>query len=128
MSGTSSSVGFERDRAVKRVKRLDTIIDETAASGTPVQRKSKTRSKEMTILYTIRFRSGDPMPISCVADAVKALADTRWPGKDDASYREAVRVSNDALAGHCKVAVAFEAFRKAAGGAGILAATPLEKK
>jgi hypothetical protein len=113
---------------VKRVKRLQTIVDETAASGTPVQRKGKTRSKGMPALYTIRFRSGEPMPISCVADIVKALADPRWPGKDNAAYREAVRVSNDALAGHCKVAVAFEAFGKAAGGAGILAAAPLEKK
>ena len=66
---------------MKRVKRLDTIIDETAAAGTTVQRKGKTRRKEMAVLYTIRFGGGEPMPISCVADAVKALADPRWQGR-----------------------------------------------
>jgi hypothetical protein len=105
---------------MKRVKRLDTIIDETAAPGTPVQRKGKMRRKEMAVLYTIRFRSGDPIPISCVADAVKALADPRWPDKGDALHQEAIRVSSEALAGHCKPAVALDAFRKAAGAAGIL--------
>jgi hypothetical protein len=105
---------------MKRVKRLDTIVDETAASGTPVQRKGKTPRKEMAFLYTVRFRSGDPIPISCVADAVKALADPRWPGKEDAAYRETVRISQEALAGHCKAAVALETVRKAARAAGIL--------
>jgi hypothetical protein len=74
----------------------------------------------MAVLYTIRFRSGEPIPISCVADAVKALADPRWPGKENAAYREVVRISEEALAGNCKPAVALEAFRKAAGAVGIL--------
>ncbi|MGN6770049.1 MAG: DUF982 domain-containing protein [Rhizobiaceae bacterium] len=113
---------------MKRVKRLDTIIDETAASGTPVQRKGKTRRKEMAVLYTIRFGGGEPMPISCVADAVKALADPRWPGKEGAAHREAVRISNDALAGHCKATVALEICRKAAEDAGILGVPPGQKK
>jgi hypothetical protein len=116
------------NRVMKRVKRLDTIVDETAASGTPVQRKGKTRRREMVTQYTIRFGSRDPIPISCVADAVKALADPRWPRKETAVYRDAVRVSAEALAGHCKAAVALEACRKAAEDAGILGIPPVQKK
>jgi hypothetical protein len=82
----------------------------------------------MTILFTIRFRSGDPIPISCVADASEALADPGWPGKGDDLHREAVRLSDEALAGHCKPAVALEAFRKAADGAGILDNTQFRKR
>lgn len=113
---------------MKRVKRLQTIIDETAAPGTQVQRKSKMRRKEMTVLYTIRFRSGEPMPISCVADAVKALTDPRWPGKEGAAHKEAVRISNEALAGHCKATVALEICRKAAEAVGMMGPAPLQKK
>lgn len=113
---------------MKRVKRLDKIIDETAASGMPVQRKGDARREEMTAQYTIRFGSRNPILISSVADAAKALADPRWPGRGDALHKEAVRIADEALAGHCKPAVALDAFRKAAGVAGILDKTIFAKK
>jgi hypothetical protein len=113
---------------MKRVKRLDTIIDETAAAGRTAKRKSETRRREMVTQYTIRFGSRDPIPISCIADAVKALADPRWPRKGDALHKEAVRITDEALAGHCRATVAMEAFRKAAEDAGILGMPPGQKK
>ena len=73
-----------------------------------------------TPLFTIRLPSGVKLAICNVADAVNALGNLRWPGKGSAVYSEAVRTSNEALAGHCKVQVAVEAFRKAAKEAGVL--------
>lgn len=73
-----------------------------------------------TPLFTIRFRSGVQRPVCNIADAVNVLADLRWPGKGSAGHREAVRLADEALAGYCKVPIAFDAFRKAADDAGIL--------
>jgi hypothetical protein len=113
---------------MKRVKRLDKIIDETAAPGTPIQRKGKTRREEMTAQYTIRFGSRNPILISHVADVVKVLADPRWPGAGGPLHKEAVRISAEALAGHCTPAIALAAFRRAAAEAGILDKTISTKK
>jgi hypothetical protein len=71
-------------------------------------------------LFTVRLRNGLQFTISNVADAANALADPRWPGKGSALYKDAVRLTDEALAGHCKAAVALEAFRKAASDTDIL--------
>ena len=81
-----------------------------------------------TALFTIRFHSGAQFPVFNVTDAAKALADLRWPGKGSAVHSEAVRMVDEALAGYCKVHVALDAVRKAAGDAGILDKANTAKK
>ena len=81
-----------------------------------------------TALFTIHFHSGIPIPVFNVADAAKALADLRWPGKGSAIHSEAVRMADEALCGNCKVQVPLDAVRKAADDAGILnKANPAKK-
>ncbi|TIX09234.1 MAG: DUF982 domain-containing protein, partial [Mesorhizobium sp.] len=68
---------------------------------------------------TIRFADGGSMVVSSIADAKKALART-WKDKDAATYVVAVRLVDDALAGICRPAVAFDAFKTAAAEQGLL--------
>jgi hypothetical protein len=77
---------------------------------------------------TIHLGRGVLIPIHNVADAASALHDERWPHKGSALHRKAVRTVGDALAGHCKVRVALEAFRKAADEAGVIGRPGSAKK
>jgi hypothetical protein len=79
-------------------------------------------------LFTIHFNGGIQIPVFNVADAAKALADLRWPGKGSAVHSEAVRLVDEALAGYCKIQVALDACKKAADDAGILEKPNFAKK
>ncbi len=71
---------------------------------------------------TIRFVSGGVMVVSTIADAKKALSGT-WKNKDAPAYLEAARLVDDAMAGVCRPAIAFAAFKKAAMQQGLLKPT-----
>ncbi|MDX8468873.1 DUF982 domain-containing protein [Mesorhizobium sp. VK23B] len=68
---------------------------------------------------TIRFATGGSMVVSSIADAKKAL-DGAWKDKDAPDYLAAARLVDDAIAGICRPAVAFAAFKKAAAQQGLL--------
>ncbi|MDX8452853.1 DUF982 domain-containing protein [Mesorhizobium sp. VK9D] len=68
---------------------------------------------------TIRFVNGGTMVVTTVAEAKTALAGT-WKNKEAADYLEAVRLVDDAIAGICRPAIAFAAFKKAAAQQGLL--------
>ncbi|RWA66099.1 MAG: DUF982 domain-containing protein [Mesorhizobium sp.] len=68
---------------------------------------------------TIRFVNGGTTVVCSIADAKKALAE-EWKDKEAPNYLEAVRLVDDAVAGICRPAVAFAAFRKAAAQQGLL--------
>ena len=68
---------------------------------------------------TIRFISGGTMVVTTVAEAKKALAGT-WKNKEAPAYLEAARLVDDAIAGICRPAVAFAAFKRAALQQGLL--------
>ncbi len=68
---------------------------------------------------TIRLVSGGAMVVTTVAEAKQALAGT-WKNKEAPAYREAVRLVDDAIAGTCRPAIAFAAFKKAALQQGLL--------
>lgn len=68
---------------------------------------------------TIRFVSGGAMVVSTIADAKKALAGT-WRNKEAPAYLEAARLVDAAMAGICRPAVAFAAFKQAAMQQGLL--------
>lgn len=68
---------------------------------------------------TIRFVSGGTMVVTTIADAKKALAGT-WKNKEAPAYREAARLVDDAMAGICRPAIAFAAFKKVAAQQGLL--------
>ena len=62
---------------------------------------------------TIRFVNGGSMVVTTVAEAKKALAGS-WKNKDAPAYVEAARLVDDAIAGTCRPAIAFAAFKKVA--------------
>ncbi|MBZ9986483.1 DUF982 domain-containing protein [Mesorhizobium sp. BH1-1-5] len=68
---------------------------------------------------TIRFVSGGSMVVTTVAEAKKALAGA-WKNKDAPDYLKAVRLVDDAIAGICRPAIAFAAFKKVATQQGLL--------
>lgn len=68
---------------------------------------------------TIRFVSGGSMVVTTVAEAKKALAGT-WKNKEAPDYLKAARLVDDAIAGTCRPAVAFAAFKKVAAQQGLL--------
>ncbi|TPI18110.1 DUF982 domain-containing protein [Mesorhizobium sp. B4-1-1] len=68
---------------------------------------------------TIRFVSGGTMVVTTVAEAKKALGGT-WKNKEAPAYLEAVRLVDDAIAGTCRPAIAFAAFKKVAAQQGLL--------
>ncbi|RAZ90379.1 hypothetical protein DPM33_12670 [Mesorhizobium hawassense] len=68
---------------------------------------------------TIRFISGGSMLVTTVAEAKTALAGT-WRNKEAPDYLEAVRLVDDAIAGTCRPAIAFAAFKKVAMQQGLL--------
>ncbi|RUW44962.1 DUF982 domain-containing protein [Mesorhizobium sp. M1A.F.Ca.ET.072.01.1.1] len=68
---------------------------------------------------TIRFVTGGSMVVSSIADARKAL-DGAWKNKEAPDYVAAARLVNDAMAGICRPAVAFDAFKQAAARQGLL--------
>ncbi|AZO28518.1 MULTISPECIES: DUF982 domain-containing protein [unclassified Mesorhizobium] len=68
---------------------------------------------------TIRFVNGGSMVVSSIADARKAL-DGTWKNKEAPDYLAAARLVDDAIAGICRPAVAFAAFKKAAAQQGLL--------
>jgi hypothetical protein len=68
---------------------------------------------------TIRFVSGGTMVVTTVAEAKKALAGT-WKNKEAPAYLEATRLVDDAIAGTCRPAIAFAAFKKVAAQQGLL--------
>ncbi|MDG4882978.1 DUF982 domain-containing protein [Mesorhizobium sp. WSM4884] len=68
---------------------------------------------------TIRFANGGSMVVSSIADAKKAL-DGTWKDKEAPDYLAAARLVDDAVAGICRPAVAFAAFKKAAARQGLL--------
>ncbi|MGX5805042.1 DUF982 domain-containing protein [Bradyrhizobium sp. Arg314] len=68
---------------------------------------------------TIRFVNGGTMVVTTVAEAKTALAGT-WKNKEAPDYLEAVRLVDDAIAGICRPAIAFAAFKKAAAQQGLL--------
>ncbi|MDG4877160.1 DUF982 domain-containing protein [Mesorhizobium sp. WSM4935] len=68
---------------------------------------------------TIRFVSGGTMVVTTVAEAKKALAGT-WKNKEAPEYLKAARLVDNAIAGTCRPAVAFAAFKKAAAQQGLL--------
>ncbi|WP_217577554.1 DUF982 domain-containing protein [Mesorhizobium sp. GbtcB19] len=68
---------------------------------------------------TIRFISGGTMMVTTVAEARKAL-DGTWKNKEAPAYLDAVRLVDDAIAGTCRPAVAFAAFKKVAREQGLL--------
>ncbi|RWD95042.1 DUF982 domain-containing protein [Mesorhizobium sp.] len=68
---------------------------------------------------TIRFVSGGTMVVSSIADAKKALGG-EWKDKKAPDYLAAARLVDDAMAGICRPAVAFAAFKKAAAQQGLL--------
>ncbi|TIO73499.1 MAG: DUF982 domain-containing protein, partial [Mesorhizobium sp.] len=57
---------------------------------------------------TIRFVTGGSMVVSSIADARKAL-DGAWKNKEAPDYLAAARLVDDAMAGICRPAVAFDA-------------------
>lgn len=67
----------------------------------------------------IRFHNGGSMVVCSVADAKKALNGT-WKDKQAPDYLAAARLVDDAMAGICRPAVAFAAFKKAAAEQGLL--------
>ncbi|RRH94977.1 DUF982 domain-containing protein [Mesorhizobium tamadayense] len=67
----------------------------------------------------IRFVNGGSMVVCSVADAKKALGGT-WKDKEAPDYLAAARLVDDAMAGICRPAVAFAAFKKAAAQQGLL--------
>ena len=68
---------------------------------------------------TIRFVSGGTMVVTTVAEAKKALAGT-WKHKEAPAYLEAARLEDDAIAGTCRPADAFAAFKRVAAQHGLL--------
>jgi hypothetical protein len=68
---------------------------------------------------TIRFVGGGVMVVTTVAEAKKALAGT-WKNKEAPAYLEAARLVDDAIAGICRPAVAFAAFKRVAAQQGLL--------
>lgn len=68
---------------------------------------------------TIRFVNGGSMVVATVAEAKKALSGA-WKNKEAPAYLEAVRLVDDAIAGICRPAIAFAAFKKAAAQQGLL--------
>ncbi|UCI24652.1 DUF982 domain-containing protein [Mesorhizobium sp. B2-8-5] len=68
---------------------------------------------------TIRFVNGGTMVVTTVAEAKKALGGT-WKNKDAPAYLEAARLVDDAIAGTCRPAIAFAAFKKVAAQQGLL--------
>ena len=68
---------------------------------------------------TIRFVSGGTMVVTTVAEAQKALAGT-WKNKEAPAYLEAARLVDDAIAGTCRPAIAFAAFKRVAAQQGLL--------
>lgn len=68
---------------------------------------------------TIRFVNGGSMVVTTVAEAKKALAGS-WKNKDAPAYVEAARLVDDAIAGTCRPAIAFAAFKKVALQQGLL--------
>ncbi|TPL40205.1 DUF982 domain-containing protein [Mesorhizobium sp. B2-4-6] len=68
---------------------------------------------------TIRFVSGGTMVVTTVAEAKKALGGT-WKNKEAPAYLEAARLVDDAIAGTCRPAIAFAAFKKVAAQQGLL--------
>jgi hypothetical protein len=68
---------------------------------------------------TIRFVSGGTMVVTTVAEAKKALGGT-WKNKEAPAYLEAARLVDDAIAGTCRPAVAFGAFKRVAAEQGLL--------
>ncbi|MDX8442236.1 DUF982 domain-containing protein [Mesorhizobium australafricanum] len=68
---------------------------------------------------TIRFVNGGTMVVTTVAEARTALAGS-WKNKEAPDYLEAVRLVDDAIAGICRPAIAFAAFKKAAAQQGLL--------
>jgi hypothetical protein len=68
---------------------------------------------------TIRFVSGGTMVVTTVAEAKKALAG-HWKNKEAPAYLEAARLVDDAIAGTCRPAIAFAAFKKVAVQQGLL--------
>ncbi|TPN81982.1 DUF982 domain-containing protein [Mesorhizobium sp. CU2] len=71
---------------------------------------------------TIRFVSGGTMVVTTIAEAKRALAGT-WKNKDAPAYLEAARLVDDAIAGICRPAIAFAAFKKVAAQQGLLKPT-----
>ncbi|RVD55638.1 DUF982 domain-containing protein [Mesorhizobium sp. M2D.F.Ca.ET.185.01.1.1] len=68
---------------------------------------------------TIRFVGGGSMVVTTVAEARTALAGS-WKNKEAPDYLEAVRLVDDAIAGICRPAIAFAAFKKVAMQQGLL--------
>jgi hypothetical protein len=68
---------------------------------------------------TIRFVSGGTMVVTTVAEAKKALGGA-WKNKEAPAYLEATRLVDDAIAGTCRPAIAFAAFKKVAAQQGLL--------
>jgi len=68
---------------------------------------------------TIRFANGGSMLVSSIADAKKAL-NGAWKDKEAPDYLAAARLVDDAVAGICRPAVAFAAFKRAAARQGLL--------
>jgi len=68
---------------------------------------------------TIRFVSGGSMVVTTVAEAKKALGGA-WKNKEAPAYLEATRLVDDAIAGTCRPAIAFAAFKKVAAQQGLL--------
>ncbi|NUS20023.1 MAG: DUF982 domain-containing protein [Mesorhizobium sp.] len=68
---------------------------------------------------TIRFVSGGSMVVTTIAEARTALAGS-WKNKEAPDYLEAVRLVDDAIAGICRPAIAFAAFKKVAMEQGLL--------
>ncbi|PBC02544.1 DUF982 domain-containing protein [Mesorhizobium sp. WSM3860] len=68
---------------------------------------------------TIRFVTGGSMVVSSIADAKNALGGA-WKNKEAPDYLAAARLVDDAMAGICRPAVAFDAFKKAAARQGLL--------
>ncbi|AZO28710.1 DUF982 domain-containing protein [Mesorhizobium sp. M1B.F.Ca.ET.045.04.1.1] len=68
---------------------------------------------------TIHFVGGGTMVVASIIDAKKALGG-RWKSKDVPSFARAARLVDDAVAGICRPAIAFAAFKKAAAEQGLL--------
>lgn len=68
---------------------------------------------------TIKFVDYSTMTVSSIADARKALGGP-WKNKEDAAYKAAARLVDDALNGICRPDIAFAAFSNAAIKQGLL--------
>jgi hypothetical protein len=68
---------------------------------------------------TIRFANGGTAVVASIADAKKALGGA-WKNKDAPDYLKASRLVDDAVAGICRPAIAFAAFKSAAAKQGLL--------